>query len=105
MYGLGVDLITTHVNGYRFEDNGDIITGIASVDGTSFSAPKVAAYIAELMSATGERARVARDALIADGTDPLPRCGTSTVQAGTAIVLSALSAAITEPATANPVTC
>jgi hypothetical protein len=105
VYALGVDLPTTHVSGYRFEYGGDIIQGKAIVSGTSFGAPVAAAYVAELMSETGDRARVARDALTDAGTDPLPQCGTSTVEQGTAIVLSSLTATISDPATANPVTC
>ena len=104
-YALGVDLPTTHVNGYRFEYGADLIMGKASVSGTSEAGPTVAGYIAELMSETGDRVRVARDALIAGGKAPLPQCGTSTVEQGKAIVLSSLTAAITDPSTANPITC
>ena len=105
VYGLGVDLPTTHVTGYRFEYGGDIIEGKALVSGTSFAAPKIAAYLAELMSTSGDRVRAARDALIAAGRAPLPQCGTTSVEQGTAIVLSSLTAAITDPPTANPTTC
>lgn len=105
VYGLGVDLPTTHVNGYRFDHDGPIITGAAKVDGTSYSAPKVAAHIAELMSTTGFEARFAGGVLIDNGVDPLPQCGTNTVEAGVAIVLPSLTASIGDPASANPVTC
>lgn len=106
VYALGVDLPTTHINGFRFETGGDIILGKASVSGTSFSAPKIAAYIAELMSTSGNTARGARDVLIAGATPPLPQCGTSTVEQGKAIVLSSLTATITDPpANTEPTTC
>jgi hypothetical protein len=105
VYTTSVGLPTTHVNGYRFEYGGDIILGKALVTGTSFGGPALAAMIAELMSETGYSARAARDILIAGGTDPLPQCGTTAVEQGTAIVLQSLSAKITDPATANPVAC
>ncbi len=47
IYALGVDLPTTHVNGYRFEYGADLILGMASVSGTSDAGPTLAAYIAE----------------------------------------------------------
>ncbi len=105
VYAPGVDLPTTHVNGYRFEYGGDIILGKALVSGTSFATPLTGGTIAELMSETGYSARAARDVLIAGGTDPLPQCGTTTVEQGTAIVLQSLNAKISDPATANPVAC
>jgi Subtilase family len=105
VYALGVRLPTTHVSGVRFETGGEVLEGKGSVSGTSFSAPKVAAYIAEQMSTSGSTARAARDFLISRGTAPLPQCGTQTVEAGTAVVLSALTASINDPATAAPVSC
>ena len=105
VYALGVDLPTTHVTGVRFETGGDIIEGKASVSGTSFAAPKMAAYIAERMSTSGNTARAARDYLISHGTAPLPQCGTQTVESGKAIVLSSLNGSISDPATVPPVTC
>jgi hypothetical protein len=105
VYALGVDIPTTHVSGYRFETNGDIIEGKAKVTGTSFSGPKVAAYIAERMSTSGSTARAARDWLINHAVAPLPQCGTQTVPQGKALVLTSLTASISDPATANPVTC
>jgi hypothetical protein len=105
VYALGVDLPTTHVSGVRFETGGDIIDGKASVSGTSFAAPKMAAYIAERMSTSGNTARAARDYLIGHGTAPLPQCGTQTVELGKAVVLSSLTASITDPPTGSPVTC
>ena len=104
-YALGVDLPTTHVTGVRFETGGDIIDGKASVSGTSFAAPKLAAYIAERMSTSGSTARVAKDFLLSHGTAPLPQCGTQTVETGKAVVLSSLAASIDDPATDAPVTC
>ena len=98
-------LPTTHVSGVRFETGGDIIEGKALVSGTSFSAPKVAAYIAERMSTTGTTARVARDYLINHGVAPLPQCGTQTAVTGKAIVLASLTASINDPATAAPASC
>jgi Subtilase family len=105
VYALGVELPTTHVNGYRFETGGVIIEGEATVSGTSFSGPKVAAYIAERMSTSGSTARAARDWLINHAIAPLPQCGKPGVPQGKAIVLTSLTASISDPATANPVTC
>jgi Subtilase family len=105
VYALGVALPTTHVSGVRFETGGDVLEGIGSVTGTSFSAPTVAAYIAERMSTSGSTARVARDHLISHGVAALPQCGTQTVETGKAIVLSSLNASINDPATTSPVTC
>ena len=105
VYALGVDLPTTHVNGYRFEYGADLILGKATVSGTSFAGPKMAAYIAELMSETGATARAARDVLIAGGKSPLPQCGTTATVQGKAIVLSSLTAAITDPATPEIINC
>ena len=105
VYALGVALPTTHVNGYRFETGADLITGKAIVSGTSFAAPKVAAYLSEVMSTNGLRARAARDLLIAGGVAPLPQCFTSTVEQGKAIVLSALTASITDQASPETITC
>jgi Subtilase family len=105
VYALGVALPTTHVSGVRFETGGDVLEGKGAVSGTSFAGPKMAAYIAERMSTTGSTARVARDYLIAHGVAPLPQCGTQTVETGKAVVLSSLTASITDPPTANPVTC
>ncbi len=56
-------------------------------------------HLAELVASIGS------DILIAGDTDPLPQCGTTTVEQGTAIVLQSLSAKISDPATANPVAC
>jgi hypothetical protein len=106
VYALGVELPTTHVNGYRFEAGADLIMGKALVSGTSFAAPKMAAYVSEVMSTNGLRARAARDLLIAGGIAPLPQCGTTTIEQGKAVVLSALTASITAPPIpANPITC
>lgn len=105
VYALGVDLPTTHVNGVRFETGGEVILGKATVSGTSYSTPKMAAYIAELMSQTGNRARGARDILLTGKPNPLPQCGTQTIEQGKAVVLSSLNATISAPATANPISC
>lgn len=113
VYGLGVDLPTPHVDGVRFAHPNDpacdpadcIIDGFAEVDGSSFSAPKVTALIAELMSIGNLDARGALGALIAAGVAPLPQCGTATRPTGVAIVLPALAADITDPATAGEQTC
>lgn len=104
-YAPGVDLPTTHVNGYRFEYGADLILGIATVSGTSEAGPTVAGYVAEVMSETGATARGARDALIAGGKAPLPQCGTSAKVQGKAIVLSSLAATITAPSTPETITC
>lgn len=49
----GVGLPTTHLDGVRFETNGPVLAGIASVDGTSFAGPYVAALVAERVATTG----------------------------------------------------
>jgi hypothetical protein len=105
VYALGVALPTTHVSGVRFETGGVVLEGKGAVSGTSFAAPKMAAYIAERMSTSGNTARGARDYLISQGIAPLPQCGTQTVEAGKAVVLGSLTASITDPPTASPVTC
>ena len=104
-YALGVSLPTATVSGVRFETGGDVFEGKGAVSGTSFAAPKMAAYIAERMSTSGNTARGARDYLLAHGVAPLPQCGTQTVETGKAVVLSSLTASITDPPTGNPITC
>ena len=59
----------------------------------------------ELQTDTGDTVRVARDALIAGGKNALPQCGTTVTEQGKAIVLSGLTASITDPATAETITC
>ena len=59
-HALGVSLPTTTVSGVRFETGGDVFEGKGAVSGTSFAAPKMAAYIAERMSTSGNTARGAR---------------------------------------------
>ncbi|MEP7112174.1 MAG: S8/S53 family peptidase [Ilumatobacteraceae bacterium] len=105
IYTPGVDLPTTHATGVRFETGGDIIDGKALTSGTSFSAPVFVAYLAEVISTSKVKARVAYNMLKNGGIAPLPECGTTTVETGKAVVLNSLSTAITAPATGNPVTC
>ena len=113
VYGIGVDLPTPHVDGVRFAHPNDpscdpadcIIDGFARWDGTSSAAPKVAALIAEVMTAGGLDARDALGVLIGAGARPLPQCGTATRPTGVAIVLPSLEADITDPATAPEQTC
>ena len=103
VYTVGQDLPSNHViGGLRFQFGGPLIDGKASIDGTSFSGPATAGYIAELMSATGLSVRAARDELLAQGVDPLPRCGSTKVESGVAIVLPSFAADIDDPATPAP---
>jgi subtilisin family serine protease len=88
----GVDLVTTHVNGFRFEAGGDLITGIASVSGTSFAGPYVASLLAEQMAATGQTASAAWAAIKAVS----PRCST-TLGSGYAVALPRMTATATTP--------
>lgn len=97
----GVDLVTNHIDGFRFEAGGDLVTGIASVDGTSFSAPYVAALVAERIAATGQDPDGAWLSIRASGA----RCS-ATVGSGVAVALPALTAAATtSPATGSVTAC
>jgi Subtilase family len=105
IYAPGVRLPTTHATGVRFEFGGDVIQGKALTSGTSFAAPTFVAYLAEVISTSKVKARVAYTMLKNGGIAPLPQCGTNTVETGKAVVLNSLSTAVTAPATGNPVTC
>lgn len=105
-YAVGVDLNTTHVHGVRFETDAPVFQGLGVVAGTSFAAPAVGAHIAEQMSMTGQRARVAADALLAAGEPPLPECDAdSPAPSGVAIVVAELSLGIATQPTGSPLTC
>lgn len=94
-YAVGTELPTNHVaGGLQFQIDGPYVYGKAVVDGTSFAGPVVAGHLAELMSVTGLGARDARDALLASGVAPLPRCGGTKIEDGVAIVLASFSADI-----------
>ena len=105
VYTTGVDLPTTHATGVRFEIGGDIIEGKALVDGSSYSTPEFAGLLAEVISTSKVKARVAYSQLIASGKAPLPQCKTQVVETGKAVVLSSLNATATGPATGQTVTC
>jgi hypothetical protein len=105
VYTTGVDLPTAHATGVRFETGGDVIEGKANVDGTSYSGPEFAGMLAEVISTSKVKARVAYAQLLASGRAPLPQCGTQTVVTGKAVVLSSLAATATAPATGPTVTC
>jgi len=105
VYAPGVDLPTTHVNNLKFETDGDVIMGMATVDGTSFSAPLVVGLIAERMSTNNSRARDARNAIVNNRAAPLPPCGTTRVESGVSVTLASLSSPATSPPTGPAVTC
>ena len=106
VYALGVDLPTTHVNGYRFETGGRPHRGQGTrqrhiVRRAEDGRVHRRSDVDERAPGTS-RTRL----LIADGTAPLPQCGTTTVEQGKAVVLSSLTASITDPPIpANPITC
>jgi hypothetical protein len=106
-YAVGVDLPTTHTSGVRFETGGDILAGKASVDGTSFAAPDIAALIAEKVSTSSPhlKARQAWNVIAASRIAPLPQCGQTKVESGVAIVLSSLSGTADGQPTGPPVSC
>ncbi len=101
----GEDLPTNHVSGVRFEYGGVIMNGKASVDGTSFSGPLVAALIAEQISMSGDDARSSWSDIAARGAPPLPQCGTSQVESGVAVALSSLTGRADGQPTGPPITC
>jgi hypothetical protein len=105
VYGPGVDLATNHVTNIRFEVGGDLITGAATVDGTSYAGPIVAGYLAEQMSVTGSKVRVARDVLINTGVAPLPKCGSTTSEPGRAIIVREFDASIGATPLSGQVAC
>jgi subtilisin family serine protease len=90
----GVDLVTTHAKGLRFESGGPLINGYALVSGTSFTAPIVAGSIAQEMAANGWSADVARAKIEASGVKCSARLG-----GGTAVALVSVSSTPTSPAT------
>ncbi|MEP7115837.1 MAG: S8/S53 family peptidase [Ilumatobacteraceae bacterium] len=105
VYGVGVSLPTSHLNGVRLEPFETIFSGAAEVDGTSFAGPAVGGTIAERMSTSGRRARDASVDLINGGKAPLPQCGTTKTETGKAIVLSNLLDPITASSAVQPTTC
>jgi hypothetical protein len=88
----GVDLVTNHVVGLRFDVGGPVIEGYAKVAGTSFSGPYVSALIAEEMQASGLGPEAAWAAVKATGV----RCS-SVVGAGVAVALTDVTKSATEP--------
>jgi hypothetical protein len=106
----GVSLPMHHVSGVAFEQGLPTLWGEAESDGTSFSAPAIAAMIAEQMSITGLGAREAWDLIAAKGQAPLPECGSppgTPGPDGVAVALVSMSSTITAttPASGPPVVC
>lgn len=91
----GVDLSTTHVDGFSFE-GGQTIEGYALVKGTSFAAPYVAALIAEQMAASGDTAEQAWSDIAANGI----QCA---AEAGVAVALTTMDSTATTPPVAGEV--
>jgi hypothetical protein len=93
----GVDLVARHVIGVRFDPNGPLINGWATVDGTSYSGPYVGGMIAEQMAATpGSTALEAWKAIAKAGA----RCSAD-IGGGVAVALTTLEATPTTPPTAS----
>jgi subtilase family protein len=107
----GVDLPTNHVTGVSFEVGSDVLEGKATVDGTSFAAPYVAALLAEHMSLnTNVDARTAWEDIADEGAAPLPECGSpplTTPPTGVAVALVSLSSSVngTTPGSGKSVVC
>jgi subtilisin family serine protease len=100
VWAPGVDLSSTHVNGYSFE-GGQTINGYALVRGTSFAAPYVAGLVAEQMAATGDGAEQAWLDIEAAGV----RCADE-IGAGVAVALTTMgSTATAPPATGEAPAC
>jgi hypothetical protein len=105
----GVGLPTYHVTGVRFEPGLPLLNGKATVNGTSFAAPYVAALIAERMSITGLDARTAWAEIAQQGAAPLAECGAlgGPAPGGVAVALKSLSSTVTAttPGSGTPVVC
>ncbi|MFC7548937.1 S8 family serine peptidase [Plantactinospora sp. GCM10030261] len=86
----GVALPTYHANGLRFEPTGPKIPGYATVSGTSFAAPIVAAEIVEQIARTGQTPHQAWQAVRAAG-----RPCSAAVGSGVAVALPAMTATST----------
>jgi hypothetical protein len=91
-YAGGVRLATRHLRGVRFFPNGPELKGRALNSGTSFTAPYVAALVAERMAATGQRAEDAWADIAASGNPCVGLGG------GVAVTLTGLTAGATAPA-------
>jgi len=105
VWAPGVDLPTTHVRNLRFETGGDLIMGMAAVDGTSFSAPLVVGLLAERMSTNSVKARVAYNSVVASGVAPLNQCGKPEAVSGVSVTLASLDSTATSKPIGDPVTC
>jgi Subtilase family len=107
----GVDLPTNHVTGVSFELNSRVLDGKATVDGTSFAAPYVAALLAEHMSLnTTVDARTAWEEIADAGAAPLPECGSPPLTpppSGVAVALTSRLSSVnaTTPGSGKPVVC
>jgi hypothetical protein len=86
----GVNLVTTHAKGLRFEATGKVIDGTALISGSSFSAPNVVGYLAQEMAANGWSADVARTKIEASGVKCSARLG-----GGRAVALAAMTSSPT----------
>jgi hypothetical protein len=89
----GVGLATRHVRGLSFQPGGPVLDGWAEVRGTSYSAPALAALLAEEMAANRVSARRAWDNVAASGT----ACSDA-VGGGVAVALVSLDSQATTPA-------
>jgi hypothetical protein len=97
VWAPGVGLVARHVIGVRFEPDGELINGWATVDGTSYSGPYVAALLAVQMAANpGTTALEAWDAIAQGGV----HCS-ATIGGGLAVALTTLDASPSTPPTAG----
>lgn len=89
----GVSLPTYHAVGLRFGANGALINGYADVNGTSFAAPVVGAYVLEQIARTGQTPQEAWDAVRGSG-----RACSAAIGGGVAVALTSETDTSTTPA-------
>lgn len=103
-YAPGNHLATAHAVNKRWESGGQVLNGRAYVEGTSFSAPYVAALIAEQMSRTGQSASAAWAAIKVCGRAPSPPLDGNNreIGPGVAVGLRNITSTATTPPTGAP---
>jgi len=89
----GVALPTYHARNLRFEPNGPIINGYASVNGSSYAAPMLSGLVLEQVARTGQSPQRAWESIRSTG-----RACSSAVGSGVALALTAMTATAATPA-------